>query len=73
MMWIDIGIILFLTLRTTLIKPGERRWPERGHGAYQPVREDEENLLRQKEIDGCSLFAEVLNLQNQDGCNYIFM
>lgn len=59
MMWIDIGIILFFTLRTTLLKPGLRRLVEHGHEAFPPVRGNEENLLRQREVDDCSLFAEV--------------
>lgn len=73
MMWIDIGIIVFLALRTALFKPGLRRRPEHDPKASPPVRRNEENLLRQGEVDDCSFFAEVLHLQNQDGCNYIFM
>ena len=58
MMWIDIGIIFF-TLRTALLKPGLRRLVEHGHEAFPPVRGNEEYLLRQREADGCSLFAEA--------------
>jgi hypothetical protein len=65
MMWIDTGIILLLTLRTTLFNPGPRRPLGHDHEASPPVRGNEENLLRQGESDDCSLFAEVLHLQTK--------
>jgi hypothetical protein len=55
MMWIDIGVFLFLTLRTTLFKLGLLRLFKRGHEALPPVKGDEESPLRQGEIDGYSL------------------
>jgi hypothetical protein len=54
MMWIDIGIMLLLTLRTTLFEPGLRRLLENGHDAFPPVRGNEENLFRQGEVVDCS-------------------
>jgi hypothetical protein len=73
MMWIDIGVALFLTLRTTLFKSGLPRMLEPGYEASPAVRGNEENIVRQGEVDDASPFAEVLHPQNLDGCNYIFM
>jgi hypothetical protein len=73
MMWFDIGVTLFLALRTTLFKPGVRRLLEPGYEASPAARGNEENVVRQGEMDDSSSFAKVPHLQNQDGCNYIFM
>jgi hypothetical protein len=73
MMWIDIAITLFLILRTILCKPSLPRLLEPGYEASPLVRGNEENLVRQGEVDDSSPFAKVLHHQNQDRCNYIFM
>jgi hypothetical protein len=48
------NIFLFLTLRTTLFKPGLLRLLEHGHEAFPPVRGNEESSLRQGETDDYS-------------------
>jgi hypothetical protein len=73
MMWIDIAITLFLILRTILCKPGLPRLLEPGYGASPAARGNEENVVRQREMDDSSSLAKVPHLQDQDGCNYIFM
>jgi hypothetical protein len=48
MMWIDIGVALFLALRTTLFKPGLPRLLEPGYEAPPAVKGNEENVVRQE-------------------------
>ena len=72
-MWIDIGVTLLLALRTTLFKPSLPRLFEPSYEAPLAVRENEENVVRQGEVDDSSSFVKVFHHQNQDGCNYIFM
>jgi hypothetical protein len=48
MMWIDIGVTLFLALRTTLFKPSLPRLLEPSYEASLAVRENEENVVRQE-------------------------
>jgi hypothetical protein len=73
MIWIDIGVILFLALRTALFKPSLPRLLEPGYEASPAMRGNEEKVVRQGGVDDSSPFSKVLHHQNQDGCNYIFM
>jgi hypothetical protein len=59
MMWIDIGVTLLLALRTTLFKPSLPRLLEPSYEASLAVRENEENVVRQGEVDDSSPFAKV--------------
>ena len=72
MMWIDIGVTLLLALRTTLFKPSLRRLLEPSYEASLAVRENEENVVCQGEVDHYSPFDKVPHHQNQNGCNYIY-
>jgi hypothetical protein len=51
MMWIDIGVTLLLALRTTLFKPSLPRLLEPGYEATAAARGNEENVVRQGEVD----------------------
>jgi hypothetical protein len=59
MMWIDIGVTLLLALRTTLFKPSLPRLLEPSYKASLAVKENEENVVRQGEVDDSSPFAKV--------------
>jgi hypothetical protein len=59
MMWIDIGVTLLLALRATLFKPSLPRLLEPSYEASLAVRENEENVVRQGEVDDSSPFAKV--------------
>jgi hypothetical protein len=61
MMWIDIGVILFLTLRTTLFKPDPPRPLEPGDEASPAARGNEESVVCQGGVDDSLLFAEASN------------
>ena len=58
-MWIDIGVTLLLALRTTLFKPSLPRLLEPSYEASLAVRENEENVVHQGEVDDSSPFARV--------------
>jgi hypothetical protein len=65
MMWIDIGVTLLLALRTTLFKPSLPRLLEPGYEASPAARGNEENVVRQGEVDDSSPFAKVLHHQTK--------
>jgi hypothetical protein len=63
MMWIDIGVTLLLALRTTLFKASLPRMLEPGYEASAAARGNEENVVRQGEVDNSSSCDKVLDLQ----------
>lgn len=73
MMWIDIGVTLLLALRTTSFRPSLPRLLEPGYEASPVARKTKKDVVRHGEMDDSSSLAKVPHLQNQDGCNYMFM